>query len=177
MHKKSWIIACAAGLACIFVMGTLAYLFDWIPRTKNVELTMYAYELTQDGTVRERFTLTVEGKHNNYRHRTDTLDAEIKALDSNFFTFSQFSNSPYLQRQDFYEKLGVFVSFTFGSYRDESQAFYAFVLDIEEGCMILRKERNGDDSNQYRPCIVASTDPNMTPQEILEHFDWFLLHS
>ncbi len=176
MRKRNWIIACAAGIGCLLLLRALAYLFDWIPRTQRVDLTMYACELRQNGTVAERFTLEVDGKFHNYRIRTDTLDAEIKTPELSSYTFFGFKDSPYIQQQAFYEKLGAFVSTTFGAYAQGSKStFFSFALDLDKGCMIIREIRDADDPDRERPWIVASTDPSMTPQEILEHFDWFLL--
>ncbi len=175
MEKKKWILWGAVGLACLLIAVILAYYLDYLPILEPVNLKMQAYELSEDGKVLDSFPLEIKGTLLDYRRRSNQLDGVFQTPDSFRYKLIEYTNQPYPQSSDIYEKLGAFVSVTYAWSKDTNEpAFLDFALDTEKGYLILLSHPSAEDNDMEWICVVAAVDPKVTPQEILSHFEWFL---
>ncbi len=165
------ILAVALGtLACVLILAGIWFGVDWLQNTETLDFAMTAWEVNQAGEVQETLTLEVQGL---LRHREDldTFDGEIIAPDSYRYSFDGGRTGPYTQLPGLYDWDGFFTSASYFYDREQNDMeFMYFALDVEEGYMILRWQKGPTFPVSY---LVASTDPAVTPQEILDHFGWF----
>ncbi len=156
---------------CALLLGGAAFWFLTAPSTEPVALTMQGYVLNTDGSVQETIEVGVVGTAQYYRDvdRRDELDVEIQLPDSFRYQFSR-DDPPYyrLPGMDSTQSIFEFCAFGYDKIADESEFFY-FALDTELGYLVMNWQKGTTFPVSY---LVAAADPSVTPQEILDHFDW-----
>ncbi len=155
---------------CLLLLGCSLYAADLIPRPEPIRWEMQAWEIAEDGTVLGAHTMNIDGKLLHYRKSSDRLYCQVQVSEGCPYHVDSYDEG-YSQHFDFFDQLGIFYTTVFDSKNDSS--FLTLAMDTEKGFLILRPVAWADAPDAPRTYLVASAEPNATPQQILEHFPWF----
>ncbi len=157
----------------LVLLGCSLYAADIVPRTEPIQWEMQAWEVAEDGTVLGAHTVYIEGKLLHYRKSSDRLYCQVQVSEGCPYGVDSYDEG-YSQHFDFFDRLGIFYTSMFGWEGSEKDTrFLTLAMDPEKGCLILRPIARAEAPDAPRTYLVASTEPNATPQQILEHFPWF----
>ena len=148
-------------LLTIFIICLLTICICTVPFPKRVDITLSGTMYTEQMEFQESTTMTVRGYQMRYLLREDTLNVTIRCekvqpdLKSNGMIFVPengygFTSIPYYE----------------SSMNRYDSATFAFTDDFSEIVLLFGS----------RDCIfVASADPDMNDQEILQNFDFLMI--
>ncbi len=177
MNIKSIMTRVLVVLLCILLLGGAVYALDVVPRVEIVTMEMQAYELAEDGSILGTHSLKIQGKLLHYRTKSVRLDAKIESSDNYRYIVSA-PDGGFIQSIPWLDQMNIFYTTAFIVDRfDGGISFASFAFDIENGCAILRPRKSSDTPGAERPYLLASTDPDLTPEAIFEFFLWFPKYS
>lgn len=134
------------------------------PEPQKINWTMTGALVSSDASVLENFSVTVQGSIQEEENNIVRLDTKIELPDTFSFSFVTPEGGHICNDRS----LGYYAFSTYCYDKTTNAPELSFLaLDVEKECMIIQWHSNPD---QY---LVASTNAELTPQEILEHFRGF----
>lgn len=164
MNRRRWIIIVAC---CLLVIAVAVTVF-LVNRKRSFDWTMQGYWVSADGTVREKVKLTVSGSVSKAKKGEDPrLWLEYNLPEGPYTTWPDSDGlASCVQRL-----LGVSYYGVRSLDADERMKYgvmASHAIDLEEEYLILFWENNTD---EY---LVAATNPDVDPTDILKHFELFM---
>lgn len=154
-----------AGIVCIaLIVLALLLLND----TQNVNWQMQGCLVTSDGTVSKTLPVSVTGKISSNRNGDTDLKLSFGLPEDFQFSILQ---EEFVCYSNTVELLSYYAFSGYGDNKDTEQYMDSsaqIALDADQECIVIAWS---DAPGQY---LVASTNPNTDPQQVLDHFQLFL---
>lgn len=168
--KKGHKVIVVAAVISVLLIAVAICLLPWPTR---ISATMYAAVVTPDGEVQNTLEFTLGGWKRDYLFRDDDLNLNI--------VFKDDGNAPFHSAET--NTLNTLDGSLISAYYSTSPAFWSrgfttglivFTKDFQY-CAMSMVSFVGETAVQSPTCIVASTNPDFDPAEVLKTFENFHL--
>ncbi len=159
---------------CLLAVGGAVSYYVNLPQKTPVNYSMQAYEVDAEGEIKDATSLEILGEILQYRDGKVCLAADFKIPDTFRYDLWVSQDHPtYRINHRCPKDSNIFVSSISACDRELPNTYvdFWFALDPDNECIIMHWRNGPTFPDSY---LVASTNPNVIPKEILDHFDWFV---
>lgn len=160
-------IICVSVICCVMVAGMMVKTF--YADVHRASWQVHGTWITDDGELQDTVEFGVKARVVDYRSNTEWDTVKFECAFPDDFQYHINAIDPH-----YFSHTGIMGKSYFGSIcsaRDLENNGHScpsfFALDLENGYVLLKFGR------ENTPTLVASMDPVVSPQEILEHFDGY----
>ena len=171
MSKKKWIVLGVIAAISIVLIGAAVWVHFLPYRTNKIDWDMHGYLVTADGEVKEELELSVKGKVRDYKDREETDQLKLNfALPDSVPSQLRWADNQKCFLSDFQRSFDTpyYACYAFAYPVPIGKDLCVFALDPVQKYVIIKWV---DESGQL---LVASSNPAVSAQEILKHFQTFL---